>query len=246
MLVEYHQASDRPPSASLLKALGTFAPWWLDDARTIVEEAINSSEDTDRLLARVVLLRVFLREEGVKRMNGAPGHVTWPMVTAKILAHVPAVQELATFIAIASTFFGKDTGLFVNTFQVEHRALADAALAAAKKHLAGTLDAKREAELTTLLYRGHIGQAVLHIVTTRPQGHARPTKQALLHAFGLGYVETGTSDDEGTAVAEILLLLGAPLAALDVLDRLRRNAPGDLKPALRMVELLAGIDELAT
>lgn len=246
VLVEYHQASDRPPSAALLKALGTLSPWWLDDSRTIIKEAIKSSEETDRLLARVVLLRVFLREEGVKRMNGAPGHVTWPMVTAKILADVPTVQELATFIALASTFLAKDTGLFVNTFQVEYRALADAALAAAKKRLAGTLDAKREAELITLLYRGHIGQAVLHIVTTLPKGHARPTKQALLHAFGLGYVETGTSDYEGTAVAEILLLLGSPLAALDVLDRLRRNAPGDLEPALRTVEVLAGIGELAT
>ena len=194
------------------------------------------------LLARVVLLRIFLREEGVKRMNRAPGHIVGPVISSKLVAKVPAAQELTTFIALASAFIGRDAGTFINKFQAEYRTLADKALATARQHLAGTLDAQRGAELQQLLYRGHIAQAVLHIVTTGPEGHERPAKEALLHAFRLGYIETGSSPEEGTAVAEILIRSGAPVLALEVLDKLRRRAPGDIEPALRTVEVLAGIE----
>lgn len=245
VLAEYHLANGGPPSPALLRALGTLAPWWLDSIRTIVEGAIEAGHGPDMLLARVVLLRIFLREEGVKRMNRAPGHIAWPVISSKLVAKVPAAQELTTFIALASAFIGRDTGTFINKFQAEYRTLADKALATARQHLAGTLDAQRGTELQQLLYRGHIAQAVLRIVTTGPEGHERPAKEALLHSFRLGYIETGSSAEEGTAVAEILIRSGAPVLALEVLDKLRRRAPGDIEPALRTVEVLAGIEGVA-
>ncbi len=242
VLAEYHLANGGPPSPALLRALGTLAPWWLDSVRTIVEGAIEAGHGPDMLLARKVLLRIFLREEGVKRMNRSPGHIAWPAISSTVLAKVPAALELTTFLALTSTFIGRDIVPFIDKFQVEYRALADQALATARQHLAGTLDAQRGGELQQLLYRGHIAQAVLHIVTTGPEGHERPAKAALLHAFRLGHIETGSSPEEGTAVAEILIRSGAPVLALEVLDRLRRRAPGNIEPALRTVEVLAGIE----
>ena len=245
VLAEYCRASGCSASPALLTALGTLAAWWLEDARAIVEEAIQSEQDTKALLARLILLRIFVREEGVKRMNGRPGHTTWSAISAKILTGVPPSWELAAHVAFASAFMARDTAIFIRKFTAEYGALANAALTAAKQRLGGTLNTEREADLRKLLHQGDVGQAVLLIITTGPQGHARPTKQALLQAFALGYIETGNSYEEGTAVAEILLHSGAPSLTLEVLAKLRCRAPGNIEPGLRTVEVLAGIEGLA-
>lgn len=245
VLAEYHRISGGSSSPALLTTLGTLAPWWHEDARAIVEEAIQSGQCTEALLARVILLRIFVREEGLRRMNHQRGHTSWSAISTKILPGVSATWELAALVALTSTFIARDTASFIPKFTAEYGALADAALATAKRRLGGTLDIQREADLRKLLYQRDIGQAVLHIVTTGPKGHARPTKQALLRAFALGYIETGNSYEEGTAVAELLLHSGAPSLTLEVLDMLRRRAPGDIEPVLRTVEVLAGIDGAA-
>lgn len=241
ILAEYHAASGRPPSAALLRALGILAPWWFEDARAIVEDALISSTGMDRLLARAVLLRIYLREEGLARMNGRPSHIGWPSVEAKITADIPAVEDVVVPIVLGSAFLGKDTGIFIRKFDTEYRAIADAALVAARARLGGTLDPAHEAALQNLLYSGQLAQAVLCIVTTKPKGQAAATKQALLHAFAFGLIEVGRSTEEGAAVAECLLLCDATEAALDVFDRLSRHDPGNVEPALRRVEVLADI-----
>jgi len=246
ILAEYHKASGRPPSAALLRALGILAPWWLEDARAIVEDALVSATGTDRLLARAVLLRIYLREEGLARMNGRPSRICWPSVETKITSDIPAAEDVAAPVVLASAFLDKDTGFFIRKFATEYRALADMALVAARARLGGTLNPARDASLQTLLYSGQIAQAVLCIVTTKPKGQAAATKQALLRAFEFGLIETGRSTDEGVAVAECLLLCNATEAALDVFERLSRREPGNVEHALRMVEVLAGIEGMAS
>ncbi|ODU27522.1 hypothetical protein [Sphingopyxis sp. SCN 67-31] len=245
ILAEYHSASGRPPSAALLQALGILTPWWLEDARAIVEGALVSATGPDRLLARAVLLRIYLREEGLARMNGRPSHIGWPLVEAKITSDIPVAEDVAAPIVLASAFLGKDTGIFIRKFDTEYRAFADAALVAARARLGGTLDPARDAALQDLLYSGQLAQAVLCIVTTKPKGQAAATKQTLLQAFAFGLIETGRSTEEGAAVAECLLLCNATEAALDVFDRLSRHEPGNVEPALRVVEVLAGIEGMA-
>lgn len=245
ILAEYQKASGRPPSAALLRALGILAPWWLEDARAIVEDALVSATGTDPLLARAVLLRIYLREEGPARMNGRPSHIGWPSVETKITSDIPAAEDVAAPVVLASTFLGRDTGLFIPKFATEYRAFADAALVAARARLGGTLDRVRDASLQNLLYSGQLAQAVLCIVTAKPEGQAAATKQALLQAFAFGLIETGRSTEEGAAVAECLLLCNATEAALDVFDRLSRCEPGNVEHALRVVEVLAGIEGMA-
>jgi hypothetical protein len=245
ILAEYHKATGGPPSTALLTALGILAPWWLEEARAIVEDALVSGPGTDRLLARAVLLRIHLRDEGLARTNGWPSHIDWASVERKITSDIQVGEDIAVPVVLASAFLGKDTGFFIRKFDTEYRAFANAALMAARARLKGTLDSARDETLQNLLYSGHLAQAVLCIVTTNPRGQAAAAKQALLRALALGLIETGRSTEEGAAVAECLLLCNAPEAALDVLDRLSRREPGNVEYALRAVEVLAEIEGIA-
>lgn len=240
ILTQYHDVAGRPASPALLMALGNTVPWWLEKARRIVEAAIGTG--SDRILARTMLLRIFLREEGLRRMNGQPGHLDWKDVRGKITEGADPAEELAVAIALAGTFLERPVGTYIGRLQSEYRELADHAFAAARGRLAGTLDPERGSTLQRLLRTGDLAQATLLTVTTGPRGHASSMKDSLLRAFGAGLIITKPTAEEGAAAAECLLLLGDPWQAIDVLERVSRGNPADARPQIRIAELLQGID----
>ncbi|MVZ98119.1 hypothetical protein EUU23_10485 [Sphingorhabdus sp. IMCC26285] len=245
VMTDYHLTSGRPASPALLESLGRLAPWWHEAARTIVKDVIGAQTGAQSLLARAVLLRIYLRQEGPKRMNRQPSHPEWPEVKALILNDISAPDDLAALIVLASAFIGKDTGSFVQKFKSEYQELVDAVLDTARERLAGTLDPSRDANLCHLLISGQFAQAVQCIITTGPKGHAAASKNLLLHAFGHGLIETGRSAAEGPAVAELLLALDAREASLGVLESLCKREPGNVEYPLRLVEIVVAINGMA-
>lgn len=240
ILTEYHLVAGRPTSSALLMALGNTVPWWLERARRIVEAAIGNGAEP--ILARTMLLRIFLREEGPRRMNRQAGHLDWKDVRGIITEGADPADELAVAMALAGAFLERTVGTYIDKFQSEYHELADHAFAAARGHLAGTLDQERGSTLQRLLRTGDLAQATLLAVTTGPKGHASWMKKSLLEAFGAGLVMTRPTAEEGAAAAECLLLLGYYWPAIDLLERVCQGNPADAVPQIRIAEMLEGID----
>jgi hypothetical protein len=241
ILVEFAPGIHQEARPSLHHALGVLAPWWNEDARSLLEAELGAAKGILTLISRVALLRMFLRYEGSARLNDGHSAARWADLKAKVLSGTTTSGRLPTALALLSNFIARDTGVYLRKFHKEYAEIANEVLDAARARLGGTLDRAIEAQLVALLEEGGFARATLLLAQTGPTGHVADTKAALLEAIAHGLIVVGVGPDEQAALAECLLQFDLRDAALQVLERLSHSQPGNAEPQIRMLEILSNV-----
>jgi hypothetical protein len=239
VLVRFANSGRRDRDAAICFFLGELADWPHDAVKRFLDHRAQGSQDWHlRFHATLALFKIFVRTEGLTRINAKRTVLSYNNLFGPLLAQLNLYGQLFCAIAFASQFCGQLLFAFTNAFLQEYQALQDRIRTLTAQIFGAALPGDLPAVLDQLLGTDDYVGVCLLLETKLPAAHAMFGRD-LLTAAATGWVVPARHDQATRHLALCFLRLHNFPQALYIADGLAARNPDNIPLQILVVQILA-------
>jgi hypothetical protein len=203
----------------------------------------HTDDDQDwnvQFQAVLALFKIYVRTEGLARMNRKAPRRSYAASVAPLIAGMPEEQRLVCLIAFASQFCSAELGNFAKVLTDDYTALKSEIDALCNGEVLAPICAPVADVLQQLLQtHDYIGVCLL-LADQLKAANMESLADALLTASCRGWVIAASHTQATRHLAACFVHIGEFAAALEVADRLATRNPDDVMLQIFVAQVLAG------
>lgn len=239
VLVRFANMGRTDRDAAICFFLGELDDWPHDSVKRFLDHRAQTSQDWQlRFHATLALFKIFVRTEGLTRINAKRIVLSYENLFAPLLARMNPHGQLFCAMAFASQFCGPVFSNFTNVFLQEYHALQDRIRALTTQIFGAEMPDELLAVLDQLFGTHDYVGACLFLETKLSATHAM-FGRGLLTAATNGLVVAARHDQATRHLAVCFLRLQNFHQALYIADGLAARNPDNISYQILVVQILA-------
>jgi hypothetical protein len=243
ILLRYaHNPKSAPYMSVVALCLGDLAPWWNVQVRTYLMAGMNVAPSI-AVHARVALLRIFVRTEGLARINRNPPTEAFSDVLESLTRGLGPEAKLVTEIFLASQFCDQRVANFMVPFEKDYADL-QAEIASLTHCLAPVEEASRIADIVYRLAEMHDYSGIcLYLYDELTGGSLDFLAQDLIKMACDGIVKPAYHDQSRRHLCGCFLRLKRYQEALVIAESLALSNPDNPDFQILLVQVMIFLPE---